>query len=141
MIKVHFWRKVVLASMLTGIAVLITACDSDTPQISGAEKTAATKAVRAVKGHYKRLPIGGGWRITSISQSRGNVDVNILIPDHEASGIMSEKPGMQFAAISLACPSKRSKAWTLLGNRHTIILHAGGSGGAFIEVDCRRWGS
>lgn len=95
-----------------------------------------------VQRYEAQPPSGGFWIISKIEADPDgeDFDVSILTTNEHAGMIMQMPPEAQFKVVSIAaCPEATEDIWGMLEKDQRIILHVGGTGGVFIDVDCRRW--
>jgi hypothetical protein len=95
-----------------------------------------------VQRYEAQPPSGGFWIISKIEADPDgeDFDVSILTTNEHAGMIMQMPPEAQFKVVSIAaCPESTEDIWGMLEKDQRIILHVGGTGGVFIDVDCRRW--
>ena len=53
---------------------------------------------------------------------------------------MQMPPEAQFKLVTIAaCPEITEEIWSILDPSQRLMLHVGGSGGVFIDLDCREW--
>lgn len=95
-----------------------------------------------VQRYEAQPPSGGFWIISKIEADPDgeDFDVSILTTNEHAGMIMQMPPEAQFKVVSIAaCPEATEDIWGMLEKDQRIILHVAGTGGVFIDVDCRRW--
>ncbi|MHB1085605.1 MAG: hypothetical protein ACYCZA_12315 [Thiobacillus sp.] len=95
-----------------------------------------------VQRYEAQPPSGGFWIISKIEANADgeDFDVSILTTNEHAGMIMQMPPEAQFKVVSVAaCPEASEDIWGMLEKNQRIILHVGGTGGVFIDVDCRKW--
>ena len=108
-----------------------------------AQRRGSEKIVNWLVQRYEAQPPSGGfWIISKIEADPDgeDFDVSILTTNEHAGMIMQMPPEAQFKVVSIAaCPEATEDIWGMLEKDQRIILHVGGTGGVFIDVDCRRW--
>lgn len=54
--------------------------------------------------------------------------------------IMQMPSDSQFKLVTIAaCPEITEEIWSIRDPNQRVMLHVGGSGGVFIDVDCYMW--
>jgi hypothetical protein len=116
-------------------ALIVTGCEKPV------DPTKTKSAIAWLEAYYgKRFPTADRWAVTKIETTGSALDINIRMPERQAQMIMRMPPENQFKLIStIACPDWMEPIWSIVDRNHRIVLHVSGSGGIFIDVDCRSW--
>jgi len=117
--------------LISLLIVGLTACEKPVD----ATKTKA--ALTWLKKYYKESPLGGGWAVMDISSESNYLNVNVIMMDKDASNIMKYKTERQLRILSVVCPNKHEKIWSIIDKNHLIEVHVSSPGyGKFSSFDC-----
>ncbi len=97
-------------------------------------------AIYSLRDHYKKFPIGGGWKITDIFSDDDNKDINIYmrVPKKTAQSIILQPPHQQHRIAETGCPGHMNPAWKMIEQKQTIYVNVSAPEyGEFITTDCR----
>ena len=108
------YRAAAFAIFVLASVGLIGCDEAPTPE--------ALKAAEWLRNFYIGTPVGGGWRLSSITPKGRQVYVEFKVPARQATALMRLDTPVQVASVaSIGCPNVYAAIWQIIEPRDVTI--------------------
>ncbi len=116
--------KAWLALSVVGVVAVVGALFFFLKSQEQAKQDQLSAAAEWLMLRHERIPMAGGWSVTSVKPNANGVEVHLTVPEPQAATILRKPPVSRVAALRPGCPHPEEAIWTMLPSGMFISVAA-----------------